>query len=63
MIVACTTERAEHLLATADLRCPTCSSGQLSAWGYGRRRTVRDLAMLALGGHRPALPGRKTTHT
>lgn len=43
MIVACTTEQAEHLLATGDLRCPACRGGQLSAWGYGRRRTVRDL--------------------
>jgi len=43
VIVACTTERAEQLLTNGDLRCPRCQSGQLSAWGYGRRRTVRDL--------------------
>lgn len=43
VIVARTTERAEHLLATGDLRCPRCRTGQLSAWGYGRRRTVREL--------------------
>ena len=44
VIVACTTERAEQLLTNGDLRCPRCRGGRLSAWGYGRRRTVRDRA-------------------
>ena len=43
MIIACTTERAEHLLTNGDLGCPRCRDGQLTAWGYGRRGTVRDL--------------------
>ena len=41
MIVARTAELAEQLLADGDLRCPRCRDGQLTAWGYGRRRTVR----------------------
>lgn len=42
MIVACTGELAEKLLAAGELRCPLCRDGQLSSWGYGRRRTVSD---------------------
>ncbi|GAB92185.1 DUF6431 domain-containing protein [Gordonia rhizosphera] len=42
MIVARTGELAEELLAAGELRCPLCRDGQLSSWGYGRRRTVRD---------------------
>ena len=45
VIVACNTEQAEHLLANGDLRCPRCGSGQLNPWGYGWRRTVRELAI------------------
>lgn len=42
VIVARTGELAEKLLAADELRCPLCRDGQLSSWGYGRRRTVRD---------------------
>lgn len=42
VIVARTTELAEQLLADGDMRCPRCRNGQLAAWGYGRRRTVRS---------------------
>ncbi|WP_343577218.1 DUF6431 domain-containing protein [Mycobacterium sp.] len=42
MIVARTTELAEQLLPAGDLRCPRCEVGQLTAWGYGRRRTIRS---------------------
>jgi hypothetical protein len=42
VIVARTTEVAEQLLAAGELRCPRCRVGQLSAWGHGRRRTVRS---------------------
>ncbi|MEZ0343173.1 DUF6431 domain-containing protein [Mycobacterium sp. pV006] len=44
MIVARTTELGEHLLTNGELRCPHCTNGQLNPWGYGRARTVRDLA-------------------
>jgi hypothetical protein len=42
VIVARTTELAEQLLTGGDLRCPRCGDGQLTAWGYGRRRTIRS---------------------
>ncbi|MGP4059046.1 DUF6431 domain-containing protein [Mycobacterium sp. 4D054] len=42
MIVARTGELAEKLLAAGELRCPRCRDGQLTSWGYGRRRSVRD---------------------
>jgi len=32
------------------------------AFGFRSPEALIALAMLALGGHRPALPGRKTTH-
>jgi hypothetical protein len=41
-IVARTSELAEQLLTHGELRCPLCRDGQLTAWGYGRRRAVRD---------------------
>lgn len=43
VIVARTTELAEQLLCDGELRCPRCTTGQLVAWGYSRRRIVRDL--------------------
>lgn len=42
VIVARTTELAEQLLAAGELRCPRCGVGQLTAWGHGRRRTIRS---------------------
>ncbi len=44
MIVGRTTELAEQLLTNGELRCPHCTNGQLTPWGHGRQRTVRDLA-------------------
>lgn len=44
VIVARSTELAEQLLINGELRCPHCATGQLTPWGYGRRRSVRDLA-------------------
>jgi hypothetical protein len=42
VIVSRATELAEQLLADGDLACPHCRGGQLTPWGYGRRRTVRS---------------------
>ena len=32
------------MLTNGELRCPHCTNGQLTPWGHGRQRTVRDLA-------------------
>jgi len=44
VIVARTAELAEDLLAAGTLRCPRCHAPELTAWGYGRERTVRSHA-------------------
>jgi len=46
VIVARTTELAEQLLTDGELRCPLCNTGQLVAWGYGRKRIVRGSSWL-----------------
>ena len=48
MIVARTAELAEDLLAAGALRCPRCHAPELTAWGYGRERTVRSHAASAV---------------
>jgi len=48
VIVARTTELAEQLLGNGELRRPRCRGGRLTAWGYGRQRTVRDRDGLTL---------------
>lgn len=44
VIVARSTELAEQLLTNGELRCPHCAAGALTPWGFGRQRSVRDLA-------------------
>ncbi len=64
MIVAGTTDLGEQLLTNGELCCPHCNTGQLAPWGYGRRRTVRDLAgaTVTVRPRRTRCPSCSTTH-
>ncbi len=49
---------AEAGLAAGSLTCPSCGSGRLARWGYGRERTVT-----LLGGRRVAVRPRRARCT
>ena len=54
MLLCADADAAAADLASGALACPSCGTGRLRAWGYGRERIIR-----ALGGERRRLRPRR----
>ena len=58
MLLCADADDAAADLASGVLACPSCGTGRLRAWGYGRERIIR-----ALGGERRGLRPRRGSDT